>query len=111
MTEFCLALLEMINRLKNIRDELKLTQSDMAERLNCSLQMYQYIENGQRRLSSKWIDLISDTLKIEPYEILVDPQYIVNESEKELIAKYRQLAKTSPHEKEIVDKIINNVSA
>lgn len=80
-----------IHRLKEIRKELNLTQSDLAEMCGTSLVMYQYVENGQRQFSEKWIRKISTALKLEPWMLFINPQTMLNSGDNELISRYHSL--------------------
>ena len=51
-------------RIKDFRKSIKLTQKQMAERLNISERAYQYYESGQREPSLASISEISDTFNV-----------------------------------------------
>jgi len=93
----------MKNRLKEIRTELKLTQTQLAELVGFSLQMVQYVENGQRQLTPKWMEILSTALQIEPWMLWVDPRAVVNDKDRERISRFHTLP---DHLKDAVDSII-----
>ena len=51
-------------RIKDFRKSIKLTQKQMAERLNISERAYQYYESGQGVPSLDTISEISDTFNV-----------------------------------------------
>ncbi len=98
----------MKNRLKEIRKEKKLTQSELADLCDSSLQMIQYLENGQRQITPKWMDIFSKALKIEPWELWVPSSIIEDKTEKELwiLERYRAAPDAI---RDIVDKALEMV--
>lgn len=77
------------NRLKELRKDLKLTQTQLAELCETSLQMVQYLENGQRQMTQKWLERFSEVLKVPVWQILVDPKVILDEFDRELASHYK----------------------
>lgn len=58
----------MRHRLKEIRKERGLTQTEMADLLGLSLRGYVYIEQGERELQLKYVRLLSEKFKIPESE-------------------------------------------
>jgi transcriptional regulator with XRE-family HTH domain len=76
------------NRLKEIRKELGITQTQLAERCDASLQMIQYLENGQRQITQKWMEKFSKVLGVPMYALFVDPKSILDGFDQELVSRY-----------------------
>lgn len=55
---------KLANRLRELRKSNKLSQSDMAERLNISTSAYGYYEQGKSDLSSETINKIADMFNV-----------------------------------------------
>ncbi|AEP08914.1 hypothetical protein MICA_577 [Micavibrio aeruginosavorus ARL-13] len=53
--------------------------------------MIQYIENGQRQLTPKWMEKIESALGVEPWMLWVDPKTTVDEKDREILSRYRAL--------------------
>lgn len=81
----------MKHRLKEIRKELGLTQNQLADMCGASLQMIQYIENGQRQLTPKWMEKLEVALGIEPWMLWVDPKGMVGDKDREIVSRYHAL--------------------
>ena len=65
-----------------------MTQSVLAEECGTSLQMIQYLENGQRQLTAKWLVLFSEALRVPIWQIFADPAEIVGAFEQDLLRRY-----------------------
>jgi transcriptional regulator with XRE-family HTH domain len=63
----------MSNYIKELRKARGWTQSDLAERVNTSVQQISFLENGNRRLSQDWIRRISNALECHPLDITEGP--------------------------------------
>ena len=59
-----------MKNLKEIRDQLKLTQAEMAKRLGTSQPQYQRLERGKRPMSKKWALKIESEFGIPAAQIL-----------------------------------------
>lgn len=59
------------NRLKDLREERDLTIEQVAEATTLSVSYVSRLENGERNLSVKNINLFAHALNVEPHEILV----------------------------------------
>lgn len=78
----------MQHRIKQLRKSLNMTQSVLAEECGTSLQMIQYLENGQRQLTAKWLVLFSEALRVPVWQIFADPAEIVGAFEQDLLCRY-----------------------
>lgn len=87
--------IEFGRRLASIRQNSKLSQSQIAQKLNIAQSTYAGYEKGARKIPLEIIVQLSKILNISPtILILGDEANIVKEytiSEQELIKKYRQL--------------------
>ena len=87
--------IEFGRRLASIRQNSKLSQSQIAQKLNIAQSTYAGYEKGVRKIPLEIIVQLSKILNISPtILILGDEANIVKEytiSEQELIKKYRQL--------------------
>ena len=59
-----------MNRLKYLREESGKTQSEVAKFLGITNQAYSFIENGQRRLSSKMLEDLANYFDVSTDYIL-----------------------------------------
>ena len=84
----------MQNRLKEIRQKMKLTQSDLAEKLGVSQGAIQKLENGIVDLDLKWMSSISKAIGIQPYELLPEewqpPK--MSEQDMQLLQAFKNMA-------------------
>lgn len=58
------------NYLRQWREHRGLTQAELANRVDTSTNMIQYLENGQRGLSAKWLRRLADALDTTPGHLL-----------------------------------------
>lgn len=65
-------ILLMANRIREIREGIGLSQTQLAELCDTSMRMIQYLENGQRQLTQKWMERIAPHLGVRPVELLED---------------------------------------
>lgn len=93
----------MENRLKQIRQDLGMTQQQLAELCDTSNQQIQRLEAGERRLSDVWIEKISTALKIPVWYLFVDPETMPNEEDMRIISAYN---KAPEHMKQAVRTIL-----
>ena len=61
-------------KIKEIRLEQKLTQSSLASSCDVDIRTIQRIEKGTFNMSLKILFLISDSLKINPSELLINKE-------------------------------------
>lgn len=87
--------IEFGRRLASIRQNSKLSQSQIAQKLNIAQSTYAGYEKGVRKIPLEIIVQLSKILNISPTVLILgDAANIVKEytiSEQELIKKYRQL--------------------
>lgn len=87
--------IEIGRRLASIRQNSKLSQSQIAQKLNIAQSTYAGYEKGVRKIPLEIIVQLSKILNISPTVLILgDEANIVKEytiSEQELIKKYRQL--------------------
>lgn len=60
------------NRIKELREERDLTIEDLAEASGLSVSYVSRLENGERNLSVKNLNLFAHALQVQPQEILVN---------------------------------------
>jgi repressor LexA len=60
----------MANNLKKIRENLRLTQDQVAERMGASTSHYRKLENGERGLSLFWIESAAKALQVHATQII-----------------------------------------
>lgn len=77
---------KVIEQIKSRRKELKLSQSEMAERLYTSLKTYQNIESGITKIDIERLEQIALILKTD-VSILLATSTISTPNEKELYKK------------------------
>lgn len=58
------------NHLKAWRDFRKLTQAELADKVNTNANMIGYLESGERGLSAKWLRRLADAMEITPGHLL-----------------------------------------
>lgn len=76
-----------------IRRKKELTQKNVAEGINASVQQISALENGERKLSPEWLERLSKFLGCTKAELLGEaPQQELDEDERILIETFRQLA-------------------
>lgn len=80
-------------RLKEILDDLGLTQEKAAELLDCSIGQLNMLISGKRKFHSGWIERISEKLKIPAWQLFVDPAEVISEDDKRLTDAYHSLSK------------------
>ncbi len=110
---------KLANRLRELRKSNKLSQSDMAERLNISTSAYGYYEQGKSDLSSETINKIADMFNVTTDYLLgrsSNPQHSENpkskaaELEEEfpegISVLYRANEKLTPEQKEMMLRMI-----
>lgn len=59
-----------MNKLKDLRQRKGLTLKEVAERADTSIPQIQRLENGDRRLTTEWIERLSKALNCHPSEIV-----------------------------------------
>ena len=63
-------ILNMTNRIREIRLSRKLTLEKLAEKLCVDPRTVQRFETGERNVSLKWIEKIADALDVSPQELI-----------------------------------------
>lgn len=58
------------NYLRQWREHRKMTQAELAEAVDTSANMIQYLEKGERGLSAKWLRRLADALDTTPGHLL-----------------------------------------
>lgn len=71
--------MNILEKIKNKREELKISRKEIAESLNLEQTTYRDIENGKIRLSLENFLIICKKLELSPINLLVDnnEQYIL----------------------------------
>ncbi len=54
------------SEIKRLRKEAKLSQEELAEKLNCSREFVSRVENNRERVSLKMIFILSEVFKVSP---------------------------------------------
>lgn len=54
------------SEIKRLRKEAKLSQEELAERLNCSREFVSRVENNRERVSLKMIFILSEVFNVSP---------------------------------------------
>lgn len=62
-----------MNRIKEIRDALGVSQNELARRLNTSHRQIAYLETGERRLTLGWMGRIASALGVAPQDLITEP--------------------------------------
>ena len=60
-------------RLASLRDRLRLSQTDFAERLGISARAYQNYERGEREVPAAVITLLYEVFRVDPLWLLIGP--------------------------------------
>lgn len=85
-----------VNNIKHFRELKKLSQEDMADKLNISPSTYGKIERGETNIIHKHLREIANILDVEVHQLL--PEYIINNFENNNI--HRIVQTDHYHEKE-----------
>lgn len=94
----------MGNKLYTIRKRCGMTQADVAEAANLSINTYAEIERGEVNTGIESIMQICRALNITPNEFLVDTPLVSPFSEDEILAR---LHSCNPKQKETALRILN----
>ena len=54
------------SEIKRLRKEAKLSQEELAEKLNCSREFVSCVENNRERVSLKMIFILSEVFNVSP---------------------------------------------
>ena len=54
------------SEIKRLRKEAKLSQEELAEKLNCSREFVSRVENNRERVSLKMIVILSEVFNVSP---------------------------------------------
>ena len=54
------------SEIKRLRKEAKLSQEELAEKLNCSREFVSRVENNRERVSLKMIFILSEVFNVSP---------------------------------------------
>lgn len=76
-------------RLRQIMQEMGLTQEKTAELLDCSKGQISMLLSGDRKFHSDWIERISTAFKIPSWYLFVDPKTVLDEFDRELASRFR----------------------
>ena len=80
-----------MNRIKEIRKQKSLTLKEVAEKANTSVQQVQRLERGDRRLTTEWIERLSNALNCTGADIVPDLAVDKNDTFRQLEADYLSL--------------------
>lgn len=78
-------------RLREIRLERGLTQSDLAERLGTTGAVISMLESGRRSLSVKWIEVLASVLRVAPADFFskeVPPEIVITPEVSAMLSKF-----------------------
>ena len=75
------------NKLRDVRKNLNVKATDLAELLDITFQHYYAIERGQRQLSATHLNKLTDFLNVSADEILGNQPMPENQSENKKIPK------------------------
>lgn len=70
----------MTIRLKDVMKEKGVTGRELAARLNTTPQYISNITSGRQNLSLNGIEDVAKALDVEPWELLVSREYVVNQA-------------------------------
>ncbi len=62
----------MENRIKEMRLKRGLSMAQLANLIGTTAQQINHLEKGSRRLSDMWMERLSVTFEVQPYEIIAD---------------------------------------
>jgi len=68
--------------LKNFRTAKKLSQSELADKVQISEKFYNHIETGRKWGSFETIVELANALEVEPYELFLPAGTVINHNEK-----------------------------
>lgn len=68
----------LANNIVYFRHKLKWSQETFAEKMKSSPAYISQLENAKRNVTADFFDKIADTLKVEPYELLIERNVINN---------------------------------
>ncbi len=94
-----MAQLDILGKIKRLRKERGLSQTDMAEALHIALKTYQNIEGGITRIDIERLGQLAEVLKVALPELLNDE------------APHGDIARFISEEKALYDKIIHDKEA
>lgn len=63
----------MVNRIKELREELGLTLEQVADTAGTSVQQVSRLERGERRLTDDWMRRISAAFGVQPAALMPNP--------------------------------------
>lgn len=82
----------MLNRLKELRQRIPLTQTELAEAVGTTPQTIQRLESGKINISVEWARRLAPVLSVDPAYLLGwDTPVDTPQDEKDLLDTYRQL--------------------
>lgn len=61
-----------MNKIKELREALKITQYELADRIGTSAPQINRLEKGERRLTKEWADRLAPALKTTPQSLLFE---------------------------------------
>lgn len=79
------------NRLKEIRESLKLTQQELADLVGTTQAQIGRLEKGQRDLSQHWMSVLAKALKIEPWALFIESKPLIGPRDREILSRYHTL--------------------
>lgn len=91
-------------RVSNRRRELRLTQEQVAEQMDVSVQMISNLELGRKAIRPENLVKICDVLKVSADYLLTG-----NPSDKELLDMTHKIAKLSGKQQYLLDQLIDTI--
>lgn len=79
------------NRIRELREEIGMSQAELARRISITPGALQKVEVGSRKLDQHWMRRVAPVLGVSPAELLplVDNPFLLTDEEKALIEKMR----------------------
>ena len=81
-----------VNRIRELREEIGLSQADLARLANVTPSALNKLEKGTRGLDQHWMQRLAPLLGVTPAELLPleDNPWSLSQDERELITSYRR---------------------
>jgi len=99
------------NRIRALRlaKKPRMTQEDLATAIGTNTQNIQRLETGARALTHAWMVMIAQGLGVEPWELIIDRQSLLDTLAKEM-SRHASLIKAytalDEQDRQIVDRIL-----
>lgn len=74
-----------MNRIREIRTHLGLTQEQLADRMGVSRRQVGFLETGERGLDLKWMGKVAKALGVAPQDLIIGEAMVIQEGDVEPI--------------------------